>query len=45
MEGDEFTLNSSSKEEFVPPQDEGLNEPQKRCTKRKAPKRMQIMVL
>ncbi len=27
-EGDESTSNSSLEEEFVPPQDEGLNEPQ-----------------
>jgi hypothetical protein len=28
VEGDESTSNSSLKEEFAPPQDEGLNEPQ-----------------
>jgi hypothetical protein len=28
MEGDEFTTNSSSEEEFAPMQDEALNEPQ-----------------
>jgi len=28
VEGDESTSNSSSEEEFVAPQDEGLNEPQ-----------------
>jgi hypothetical protein len=28
VEGDEFTSNSSSEEEFATPQDEGLNEPQ-----------------
>jgi len=28
VEGDESTSNSSSKEEFVTPQDEGLNVPQ-----------------
>jgi hypothetical protein len=27
VEGDESTSNSSSKGKFVPPQDEGLNEP------------------
>jgi hypothetical protein len=38
MEGDESTSNSSSKDEFAPPQDEGLNEPQQ-DGRRKKPQR------
>jgi len=38
MEGDESTSNSSSEEKFVPPQDEGLNEPQQ-DGQRKRPQR------
>jgi hypothetical protein len=38
VEGDESTSNSSSKEEFAPPQDESLNEPQQ-DGRRKRPQR------
>jgi hypothetical protein len=40
VEGDEFTSNSFSKEEFATPQDEGFECTTTRWTKRKAPKTM-----